>query len=176
MYNSISDTSKCALDTRPWVVRVHFIYVGFFELIVSTLTTVLVSYLTTPLPRAQLAGLTWWTRNDSKEYNIAVDSSPKHAVDGPSTETSVLVRNDEVQDVHETSFGRGATSDRNTDGSSDDMPGSDVDVHTLDSPQTEESVESVCWIRFSPRGLKWFLRVAVAVQLGTLFAVWIVFR
>lgn len=173
VYNSISDTSKCAVDTRPWVVRVHFIYVGFFELIVSGATTIIVSYLTTPVPRAQLAGLTWWTKNDSKEYKIAADN-PSDRSAAKSSESSLLVRNHGDTDQQETSFGSGATSD--TDQSTSEMPGEHADEHALDSDHTEDSAERVCGIPFSPLGLKWFLRSAVVIQLGVLLAVWIVFR
>ncbi|XP_065176336.1 sodium/glucose cotransporter 4-like isoform X1 [Sycon ciliatum] len=174
VYNSMS-SSGCE-DMRPWVVRVHFIYVGFFELLVSLVITAVVSLVTEPIPRSQLAGLTWWTRNDSQEYSVAPTSSPEH-----NSENTLLVEHEVGPDVRETSLsanaaGGGTASESEAGLSEDDMPGGNVDEHTLESDHTEETVEKLFGFRWSPTGLKWFLRIAVVVQLTILLSVWIVFR
>lgn len=52
-------------DTRPSIIaKVHYMYFALILFWLTIITIVVISYFTEPMPEANVARLTWWTRHD----------------------------------------------------------------------------------------------------------------
>ncbi|XP_078700547.1 sodium/mannose cotransporter SLC5A10-like isoform X1 [Branchiostoma floridae x Branchiostoma belcheri] len=56
------------VDTRPEIVKLHFLYFNLILFVSAGIFTVVVSLFTEPLSEQSIARLTWWTRHSTVEY------------------------------------------------------------------------------------------------------------
>eukprot|EP00058_Branchiostoma_floridae_P013109 XP_002598597.1 hypothetical protein BRAFLDRAFT_66991 [Branchiostoma floridae] len=56
------------VDTRPAVIKLHFLYFNIILFVSVGIITVVVSLFTEPLSEQSIARLTWWTRHSTVEY------------------------------------------------------------------------------------------------------------
>ncbi|XP_076805295.1 sodium/mannose cotransporter SLC5A10-like [Clavelina lepadiformis] len=93
-------------ETRPWIVhRVNYLHVSPIVFLISSFMTLLVSYLTKPLPEKQLANATWFTRKENcpmqEDDNLSALSVRQSSKDEEKmgSSTFVKVASDEKVDV-----------------------------------------------------------------------------
>ncbi|CAH1248984.1 SLC5A11 [Branchiostoma lanceolatum] len=78
------------VDTRPDVIKLHFLYFNIILFVGVGIVTIVVSLFTEPLSEQSIARLTWWTRHSTVEYLQENPEGPDTEAPSPPMELSAL--------------------------------------------------------------------------------------
>ncbi|XP_066263955.1 sodium/mannose cotransporter SLC5A10-like isoform X2 [Branchiostoma lanceolatum] len=78
------------VDTRPDVIKLHFLYFNIILFVGVGIVTIVVSLFTEPLSEQSIARLTWWTRHSTVEYLQENPETPDTEAPSPPMELSAL--------------------------------------------------------------------------------------